>query len=111
MYTYNSENQLKIEDFKTDFELLLDPRNRWIQLSSITPWDDLVSEYIKSLNERIGAPGINPRVAVGSLIVKHKLNLSDEETIRTIQENIFIQYFLGLGGGWTSSGSRSKVPI
>ena len=96
MYSYNSENQLKIEDFKTDFEMSLDPRNRWIQLSSITPWDDLVGEYIKSLNERIGAPGLNPRVAVGSLIVKHKLNLSDEETIRTIQENIFIQYFLGL---------------
>ena len=96
MYSYISENQQKIEEFKTDFEMVLDPGNRWIQLSSITPWDDLVSEYIKSLNDKYGAPGLNPRVAVGSLIVKHKLNLSDEETIRTIQENIFIQYFLGL---------------
>ena len=96
MVRYTSNNQQKIEEFKTDFEMALDPRNRWIQLSSITPWDDLVSEYIKSLNPNFGAPGIDPRVAVGSLIVKHKLNLSDEETIRTIQENIFIQYFLGL---------------
>ena len=96
MYNYISENQKKIEEFKTDFELSLDPKNRWIQLSSITPWDDLVNEYTKSLNPKFGTPGIDPRVAVGSLIVKHKLNLSDEETIRTIQENIFIQYFLGL---------------
>ena len=96
MYDYISENQQKIEEFKTDFELALDPKNRWIQLSSITPWDDLVKEYTKSLNPKYGAPGLNPRVAVGSLIVKHKLNLSDEETVRTIQENIFIQYFLGL---------------
>jgi IS5 family transposase len=96
MYNYNSKNQLKIEEFKTDFEMALDPRNRWVRLSSITPWDDLVREYVKSLNPNIGTPGLDPRVAVGSLIVKHKLNLSDEETIRTIQENIFIQYFLGL---------------
>jgi IS5 family transposase len=96
MYDYISENQQKIEEFKTDFELSLDPKNRWIQLSSITPWDDLVKEYTRSLNPKYGTPGLNPRVAVGSLIVKHKLNLSDEETVRTIQENIFIQYFLGL---------------
>ncbi len=74
MYSYISENQQKIEEFKTDFEMVLDPGNRWIQLSSITPWDDLVREYIKSLNNKYGAPGLNPRVAVGSLIVKHKLN-------------------------------------
>ncbi|MFC2086614.1 IS5 family transposase [Bacteroidota bacterium] len=96
MYEYTSINQVKIEEFKTDFEVALDPKNRWIQLSSITPWDDLIREYIKSLNPKYGTPGLNPRVAVGSLIVKHKLNLSDEETIRTIQENMFIQYFLGL---------------
>ena len=96
MYDYISKNQQKIEEFKTDFELALDPKNRWIQLSSITPWDDLVREYIKSLNPKYGTPGLNPRVAVGSLIVKHKLNLSDEEIVRIIQENVFIQYFLGL---------------
>jgi hypothetical protein len=96
MYDYISKSQQKIEEFKTDFELALDSKNRWIQLSSITPWDELVKEYTRSLNPKYGAPGLNPRVAVGSLIVKHKLNLSDEETVRTIQENIFIQYFLGL---------------
>jgi len=37
MYTYTSNKQQKIEEFKTDFELALDPKNRWIQLSSITP--------------------------------------------------------------------------
>jgi hypothetical protein len=33
---------------------------------------------------------------IGALIVKHKLNLSDRETILAIQENPYIQYFLGL---------------
>ncbi len=96
MYRYMSNKQLKIEEFKSDFELSLNPMNRWVQLSSITPWDDLVEEYVKSLDPKQGAPALDPRVAVGSLIVKHKLHLSDEETIKTIQENIYIQYFLGL---------------
>lgn len=36
-------------------------------------------------------------MVVGALIVKHKMNLSDEETILTIQENPYMQYMLGLG--------------
>jgi len=79
-----SNKQLKVEEFKSDFELSLNPINRWLQLSSITPWDDLVGEYVKSLDPKLGAPALNPQVAVGSLIVKHKLNLSDEEIIKTI---------------------------
>jgi len=96
MIRYTSVKQLKIQEFKTDYELSINPMNRWVQLSSIVPWDDLVKEYLKNMNQDLGSPGIDPRVAVGSLIIKHKLNLSDEETIRTIQENIYIQYFLGL---------------
>jgi hypothetical protein len=33
---------------------------------------------------------------VGCLIIKHKLNLPDEEVIPLIQENPYMQYFLGL---------------
>lgn len=43
----------------------------------------------------MGRPGITTRMAVGALIIKHKLTLTDEETIRTIQENPYLQFFLG----------------
>jgi hypothetical protein len=33
---------------------------------------------------------------IGSLIIKTKLSLSDEETIAQIQENPYLQYFVGL---------------
>jgi len=33
---------------------------------------------------------------LGCLIIKHKLNLADEEVIPLIQENPYMQYFLGL---------------
>lgn len=33
---------------------------------------------------------------IGALLIKHKMNLSDEETILAIQENPYMQYFVGL---------------
>ncbi|VAW21852.1 hypothetical protein MNBD_BACTEROID01-2226, partial [hydrothermal vent metagenome] len=35
------------------------------------------------------------RLAVGALIIKHRLRLSDREAIETIRENIYLQYFVG----------------
>jgi hypothetical protein len=46
-------------------------------------------------NERTGADGINPRVAIGAMIIKHSCNLSDRETVMQIQENMYMQYFIG----------------
>ena len=45
-----------------------------------------------------GRPGISPRTVLGALIIKHKENLSDEKTIQAIQENIYMQFFVGLTG-------------
>jgi len=46
----------------------------------------------------LGADGINPRVAIGALVIKHMCNLADRETIQQIQENLYMQYFVGLPG-------------
>jgi hypothetical protein len=43
----------------------------------------------------MGADGINPRVAIGAMILKHLCNTSDRETVLQIQENIYMQYFIG----------------
>jgi hypothetical protein len=51
---------------------------------------------MKRFDKFLGAPGVNPRMIIGSLIIKHKLKLSDEETISTISENPYMQFFLGL---------------
>ena len=45
--------------------------------------------------EGIGAPAKPVRVALGSLIIKEKLGLTDDETVMQIQENPYTQYFLG----------------
>lgn len=44
----------------------------------------------------MGAPAIDARIVIGAMIIKHKLKLDDRETIETIKENLYMQYFLGL---------------
>ena len=58
-------------------------------------WEELIAIYGKSLSSSKGRYGIDGRLAVGSLITKHRLNLSDREVISMIQENIYLQYFIG----------------
>ena len=95
MINYEPQSQLKIFEFENPFDTHLDIENRWVKLSNILPWDDLVSIYTKSLSSVSGRMSIDCRVAVGALIIKHKMKLSDREVIETIKENIYIQYFLG----------------
>jgi len=93
---FQSLTQLTIEGFETPFAQKLDSKNRWAVLGRLIPWDDIVGIYFKVMrNSVIGASSINPRVALGALIIKHLANLSDEETILQIQENMYMQYFLG----------------
>jgi len=93
---YISQNQLSIDGFETPFEKSLNPENRWVVLAKKLPWDTLVGVYISQMrNESTGADGVNPRVAIGSMIIKHMCDLSDRETVQQIQENIYMQYFIG----------------
>jgi len=43
----------------------------------------------------MGAPAKSVRIALGALIIKERLCTSDEETVQQIQENQYLQYFLG----------------
>jgi IS5 family transposase len=93
---YTSPKQLILSGFETPFTNNLNPNNRWVVLAHKISWDVLVSVYQKQMhNTKTGADGINARVAIGSMIIKHMCSLSDRETILQIQENMYMQYFLG----------------
>ena len=96
MINYISEKQLTIEEFKTPFQTSLLSDNRWVRLSSVVPWDDFASTYISLMNSDFGRPGISPRLVLGALIIKHKEKLDDRGVIEAIQENIYMQFFVGL---------------
>ena len=93
---YLSPSQLTLDGFETPFEQKLDSTNRWVKLAQQIPWDAIVTVYDQQMrNATTGASHINPRVILGSLMIKHLCNLSDAETLLQIQENMYMQYFIG----------------
>lgn len=95
---YSSQGkQLHLDLFSDTLEQTLDPSNRWYRLANSLPWNEIERTYNKSLdNAHCGAGNKPARMIIGSLIIKHKMNLSDEETIQSILENPYMQYFVGL---------------
>lgn len=59
MLKFKSTKQLRIEEFKTPFELKISSDNRWVRLSSIMPWDYLVKIYARSLSIDKGRESID----------------------------------------------------
>ncbi len=84
------------ENFELPFEGKLCASNRWIIMASLIPWDDFEEEYAKLFSAEKGAPAKPFRMALGTLIIKEKLGISDRETIQQIRENPYLQYFIGL---------------
>ena len=92
---YVSPNQLSLIGFETPYEQKLYKHNRWVKMAQLIPWDSIVSHYDKLFTSSEGRPPISGRVILGSIFIKHLGDLSDRETIAQIQENMFMQYFLG----------------
>ena len=93
-YTPASERTLSL--FKTPFDQSLSPENRWVKMAELVPWDEMAKVFFSSLSSNMGRPTVDLRIVLGALLVKHLENLTDEDTIPYIQENIYAQYFVGL---------------
>lgn len=97
MYRQEDVEQQKLENFYLPFGGHLDEENRWVILSKKIPWAELEDDYKKNLSDQeIGAPAKSLRMALGALIIKEKLQISDREVVEQIRENHYLQYFLGL---------------
>lgn len=96
MYRSNRSQQLEFPDFYLPFSGQLDPENRWIQLARLVPWPLAEEIYHEDLCEDFGAPIVPSRTALGALLVKERLGLTDRETVDAIQENPYLQFFIGL---------------
>jgi len=96
MYHKQPHEQLEFPDFYLPFSGHLDPENRWVQLAQLVPWQLAEEVYHSGLCEDWGAPIVPSRTALGALLVKERLGLTDRETVTTIQENPYLQFFIGL---------------
>jgi transposase, IS5 family len=85
---YRAKSQPNMPDFFLPFGGKLDPQNRWIKLAAFVPWNMMEGEYEKNFaSSGMGAPALTCRIALGSLIIKDRLGLTDEETAQNIREN------------------------
>jgi hypothetical protein len=82
-----------------DFELpngcQLAEDNRWVKMAQLIPWSEFESDYAENFPTEMGAPAKSFRMALGALIIKEKLLISDIETVEQIRENPYLQYFIG----------------
>jgi transposase, IS5 family len=96
---YKQENYFQTEmdfgEFFLPFGGKLDKENRWIKLSSQIPWNEFESMYAEQFGST-GNAAKSLRMALGSLIIKERLGLTDRETVEQIRENPYLQYFIGL---------------
>ncbi|WP_442921598.1 IS5 family transposase [Microcoleus sp. S36a_D3] len=81
-------------DFELPFGGRLSADNRWVKMGELIPWSEFESEYAENFPTEKGAPAKSFRMALGALIIKEKLGISDRETVEQIRENPYIQYFI-----------------
>ena len=88
----------KLRNSCDNFELegRLSHDNRWVVMAKLIPWSEFEQEYASLFSSEMGAPAKSFRIALGSLIIKEKLGISDAETVEQIKENPYLQYFIGL---------------
>ena len=96
MYPKTTCQILMPDDFFLPFGGKLNSENRWVKLAAIIPWWELEERYAKHFKSpRRGEEAFTVRVALGTLIIQTRMNLSDRETVNQIIENPYLQYFLG----------------
>jgi Transposase domain (DUF772) len=111
MYKKVEQLETESENFELPFEGKLSEDNRWVIMAKLIPcldsrssgsptsanrWLEVEEEYAKKFTMEIGAPAKSSRMALGALIIKEKLGISDRETVEQIRENPYLQYFIGL---------------
>jgi IS5 family transposase len=82
-------------EFELPFGGRLSADNRWVKMGELIPWSEFESEYSENFPTEKGAPAKSFRMALGALIIKEKLGISDRSTVEQIRENPYLQHFIG----------------
>ena len=90
------EHQISVFDFNQSFGEPLEPGNEWVKLADEIDWKSLEARYAGKFTSHTGRPARPLRMMLGALIIQHRMALSDAVLIRTISEDPYLQYFLGL---------------
>lgn len=76
MLRHFSTRQLKVAEFGNLYQMKLNPNNRWVILANRLPWD-MLAQILQKRFADSGRLTYPARLIIGSIIIKHRLNLSD----------------------------------
>ncbi len=96
MYCRNDQDQLSLEEFSLPFGGRLLRDNRWVRLAGLMPWEYIEEIYAQNMSGETGRPAISSRIAFGAIFIKEYCHITDEDTVTNLQENSYMQYFVGL---------------
>lgn len=96
VYRKNKQCVVEREELGFKVEGNLSTDNDWVTMSKLIPWSEFEDNYSENFAPIMGPPAKSFRIALGALIIKEKLGLTDRETVQQIRENPYLQYFIGL---------------
>ena len=96
MYKQDDIEQISFFDFNQSCGMQLDENNEWIVLANRINWKSLEEPYAALFPSRRGRPAKPVRMALGACIIQKRKNLSDRELVKAIEENPYLQYFIGM---------------
>jgi hypothetical protein len=96
MYRKSNQSELTPEKFELPVSMELSSQNRWVIMAELIPWSEFEEKYAENFSEKMGAIAKPFRMALGALIIKEKLRITDRETVEQIKENPYLQYFIGM---------------
>lgn len=98
MYKKQFHTQLSFDNFNQPIGLSMNPENRWIKKAELIPWTALEGAYASLFESNKGNVAKPFRTAFGALLIQQEYGYSDEEAVLQIQENPYLQFFIGLPG-------------
>jgi len=96
MYRREHRHQLSFEEFFLPFGGKLSGDNGCIKLAELIPWDEPEHNYASKFCNGFGTPANPFRMALGGLIIRARLGLTNEELVKQIKENSYLQFSIGL---------------
>ena len=92
----HSDGQINFLDFNQTCGMQLDSNNEYIRLADKIDWEHLEEGYANLFPSEKGNPAKPLRMVLGALLVQKKKKLSDRKLVKEIEENPYVQYFMGL---------------
>jgi hypothetical protein len=90
------QEKIEVKNFILSSGIRLSQDNRWVVMAKLIPWKKLEEENAELFSRKKGGLVKPFRMALGALIIKKKMKTTDRETVALIQENPYLQYFIGL---------------